>query len=189
MTSFNLSGYCLTDDFSNTTKWRIPTNTIIPAHGFLLVWADNKTNLNGLSTNGDLHANFQLSKDGESIGLFTPDGVTAQSTIVFGSQMQNISQGRYADGPNGTIYFMGNFTPRAANVLPALQFTAISVTNGIANLSWAAVPAETYRLQYKTNLADALWTDVAPDIIASNKIAHVTLPAAFRQFFRVRWVQ
>lgn len=188
---FNLSGYCLTDDLADTTKWRIPTNTLIAAHGFLLIWADGKTNLNALSTNGDLHANFQLSKSGESIGLYTPDGITAQSTVVFGPQLQNISEGRYSDGPNGTIYFMGNFTPRAANMLPSLQFTQISITNGVANLAWDAIPAQTYRLQYKTNLADVNWTDVTPDIIASNKVVRATALASpdARRFYRVRWLQ
>jgi hypothetical protein len=189
--AFNLSSYYLTDDFADTTKWRMPTNTVIAAHGFLLVWADGKTNLNALSTNGDLHTSFQLSKSGESIGLYTPDGVTAQSTVVFGAQLQNMSQGRYPDGPNGLIYFMGNFTPRSANTLPPLQFTQITETNGVASLAWQAIPAQTYRLQYNTNLADGNWTDITPDITGSNKIARATAPAtadAWR-FYRVRWLQ
>src|ERR1039458_6674341 len=88
----NLSGFYLTDDLALPTQWRIPTNSLIPGRGFLLVWADNKTNLNGLSTNGDLHAAFKLNKDGEAIGLFAPDGVAAQSAVTFGPQMQNVMQ-------------------------------------------------------------------------------------------------
>jgi hypothetical protein len=189
--AFNLSSYCLTDDLADPTKWRIPTNTIIPGHGFLLVWADNKTNLNGLSTNGDLHANFQLSKSGETIGLFTPDGVTAQSTVTFGPQLTSIGQGHYPDGPNSPIYFLGNLSPRHANTLPPLQFTEMSVTNGIATVAWETIPAQTYRLQYKTNLADLIWTDVTPDISATNKIVRVTRPTVTegQQYYRVMWAQ
>jgi hypothetical protein len=84
-----------------------------------------------------------------------------------------------------------NFTPRSANVLPPLQFTEISMTNGAASLVWQAIPAQTYRLQYATNLTDVNWTDIAPDVSASNKILRVTAPAATdtRRFYRVRWVQ
>ncbi len=189
--AFNLSGFCLTDDLADTTKWHIPTNTFIAGRGFLLVWADNKTNLNGLSTNGDLHANFQLSKGGESIGLFTPDGITAQSTVTFGPQMQNISQGHYSDGPNSPFYFMGNFSPRQANVLPPLRFTEISITNSLVTLAWDAIPAQTYRLQFKTNLADVNWTDLAPDLSATNKFVRCTNPAMtdIQRFYRVLWIQ
>jgi hypothetical protein len=86
---------------------------------------------------------------------------------------------------------MGNFTPRSANTLPPLQFTQITVTNGVASLAWQAIPAQTYRLQYNTNLADGNWTDITPDITGSNKIARATAPAtadAWR-FYRVRWLQ
>jgi hypothetical protein len=173
-TNINLSGFYLTDDLALPTEWRIPTNTIIAGHGFLLVWADNKTNLNALSTNGDLHAPFQLSKDGEAIGLFAPDGMAVQSAVTFGPQMQNISQGRFPDGDANAVYFMGQFTPRFSNTLPPLHFTGISVMNGLAVLEWEAIPAMTYRLQYKTNLSDAAWVDIAPDVVASGKSIRCT---------------
>ena len=173
-TNINLSGFYLTDDLAWRTQWRIPTNTFIAGHGFRLVWADNKTNLNALSTNGDLHASFQLSKDGESIGLFAPDGMAVQSAVTFGPQMQNISQGRFPDGDANTLYFMTHFTPRSSNILPPLRFTEISAANGLVVLEWEAIPAMTYRLQYKTNLSDAAWTDIAPDVVASGKSIRCT---------------
>ena len=182
----NLSGFYLTDDLALPTQWRIPTNSLIPGRGFLLVWADNKTNLNGLSTNGDLHAAFKLNKDGEAIGLFAPDGVAAQSAVTFGPQMQNVSQGRFPDGNADAVYFMTDFTPRSANILPSLQFTQISVTNGLVVLEWQAIPAQSYRLQYQTNLTHA-WIDLAPDIVAGGKFVRSTnaLSPAGQRFFRV----
>ncbi|PYS34965.1 MAG: hypothetical protein DMG14_28165, partial [Acidobacteria bacterium] len=66
----NISGLYLTDDLNNKLQWRIPNGTIIPAHGYQLVWADNDLAENGTGTNGDLHAGFNLSKSGESLGLF-----------------------------------------------------------------------------------------------------------------------
>ena len=121
----NLSGLFLTDTLSNPTKWQIPTNVFISGHGFLLVWADNNTNQNSVAggTNVDLHVCFQLNNSGEVIGLFALDGVTPISTVTFGSQIQNVSQGRFPDGDTNTLYFMTNWTPRVANEWPALQVT------------------------------------------------------------------
>jgi len=120
--SVDLSGYTLTDTLSQPKKFTIPTGTSIAPLGFLLVWADNNTNQNGF--NADLHANFQLSAGGEAIGLFAPDG-TPQSTLTFGQQFQNVSEGRWPDGnTNGAFYFMTNSTPGTANILSAGTNTA-----------------------------------------------------------------
>ncbi len=56
---------------TDPAKFVIPNGTVIPAGGFLLVWADEET---GQSAPGQLHANFKLAGTGETIGLFTPDG-------------------------------------------------------------------------------------------------------------------
>lgn len=117
--AFDLSGYFLTDTLSLPEKWQIPNNTIIAPKGFLIVWADNEPLQNGLTA--DLHANFQLSNAGEAIGLFSPDG-TPQSTVTFGPQFQNISQGRFPTGnTNQTYWFMTNSTPRSPNAYPAVN--------------------------------------------------------------------
>jgi hypothetical protein len=108
----DLGDYYMTDTLTNKTKWKIPDNTIIPAHGFLLVWADNENNQNN-GTNADRHANFAFSAGGEEIGLFTDSGLQVDA-VVFGPQLNDVSQGRYPDG-GGAIYFMTNRTPRAPN--------------------------------------------------------------------------
>ena len=69
----DLSGYFLTDTLTQPDRWRIPNNTFISGRGFLLVWADNDTSLNASDTNGDLHANFQLS----AVGRKQTNGLTA----------------------------------------------------------------------------------------------------------------
>ena len=86
----NLSGFYLTDNLSLPTKWQFPTNAIIAPRGFLLVWADGDTTQNGLGTNGDLHASFSLSKGGEAIGLYAPDG-TPLSTLWFSERRPGMS--------------------------------------------------------------------------------------------------
>ena len=90
----DLSAYTLTDNLEDPAKFVIPNGTVIPAGGFLLVWADDETEQSG---QGQLHVNFRLSAAGESLGLFTPDG-RAVDSIAFGSQTNNISEGRFPDG-------------------------------------------------------------------------------------------
>jgi hypothetical protein len=98
----NLTGFFLTDNLSQPTKWQIPLGTTISSRGFLLVWADNEPEQNATNTNGHLHAPFQLNNGGEVIGLFSPAGV-AQHIVVFDAQFQNVSQGLFPDGTTNTF--------------------------------------------------------------------------------------
>lgn len=36
----DLTGHYLTDDRNNPCKWRFPDGIVVPANGYLLVWAD-----------------------------------------------------------------------------------------------------------------------------------------------------
>lgn len=108
----DLSGYFLTDNLLLPAQWPFPAGTTIGPNGYLLVWADNDTGQNGFD--GDLHANFQLSKSGEAIGLFAPGGAVIDS-VTFGAQTNDISQGRSPDG-QPQIVFMPSPTPRSSNV-------------------------------------------------------------------------
>jgi hypothetical protein len=165
----NLSGFYVTDNLSQPTKWRIPTNTFIASHGFLLVWADNQPEQNSPGTNGHLHASFQLNNSGEAIGLFAPDA-TPHSSVIFGGQFQNISQGLFPDGNTNAVYFMTNFTPRFENSLAgALRFTQISVSEGMVTLRWASLSGRFYQVQFKTNFSDGVWNPLGPGIRATDE--------------------
>lgn len=109
-----LGGYYLTDNSANKTQFKIPANTVIPAGGHLLVWADGSPSQN-VSNAVDLHVNFQLSRSGEEIGLFGPDG-SQIDLVKFGVQTNNVSEGRLPDGGN-TIVFFPQPTPRSSNKL------------------------------------------------------------------------
>jgi hypothetical protein len=113
----DLGGYYLTDTFTNKLQFQIPANGqyLVPAHGFLLVWADNETKQNK-TNRADLHVNFKLDKAGEAIGLFAADG-TAISAITFGPQQSDVSQGFFPDG-QGPVRTMTVPTPRAPNFIP-----------------------------------------------------------------------
>ncbi len=114
--TINLSGFYLTDDLGNPRKWRIPNGTILEPRAFLLCWADNDaigTNFIGQA----LHTSFQLSKSGDEIGLFTPEGWPVDA-VAFGVQTSDVSQGRYPDANVVGVYqFMLEATPRTNNVI------------------------------------------------------------------------
>jgi len=110
--SFDIAGMYLTDNLSVPTKWRIYSDsrgaTIIPAGGYLLIWADNDT------ADAGLHANFKLSALGEEIGLFDVDGSALVDGVVFLDQTTDISYGRYPDA-NGVWRSISEPTPGAEN--------------------------------------------------------------------------
>lgn len=64
--AIDLSGYYLSDDVANLSKWKFPTSTVIAANGYLIVWADDE------ATEGPLHATWKLSSGGEAVVLSSP---------------------------------------------------------------------------------------------------------------------
>jgi hypothetical protein len=110
---FNTGGLYLTDDWAAPTKWRIPADrpalTTIPAHGYLLIWADGDTDSTGL------HAAFRLSADGDRLALFDTDGRTLIDSVEFGEQTANVSYGRDPAAGNAWRFFAVP-TPGSANV-------------------------------------------------------------------------
>ncbi len=64
--------------------------------GFILIWADNDEEQQGL------HANFKLSSSGETI-LLSDAGLNVINEISFGQQYADTTTGRF---PNGTGDFV-----------------------------------------------------------------------------------
>ena len=118
-TPLNIAGMYLTDDVTEPTKWQIPTDspsdTIIPAHGYLLIWADNDT------ADAGLHANFKLDATGEELALFDAStagigDVTLIDHVVFDEQIDDISSGRYPDAGDNFNFLVAP-TPGAENAV------------------------------------------------------------------------
>jgi CotH kinase protein/Chitobiase/beta-hexosaminidase C-terminal domain/Lamin Tail Domain len=107
----NLEGCYLTDTETNLTKWRFP-NILVPANGFLLVWASGKDRLN---PSAPLHTNFRLAGSGEYLALLDPNtNVISEFAPAFPPQQPNISYGRDSLDPTFTGYFQTP-TPGGAN--------------------------------------------------------------------------
>lgn len=113
----DLGGYYLTGTLTNKTKFLIPNNRqyLVPPKGFFLVWADNASGVND-TNRSELHVNFKLSKSGEAIGLFAPDGTTVDA-LSFGAQTTDESQGRFPDGAVN-LFSMPIPTPQTSNLIP-----------------------------------------------------------------------
>ena len=92
-TPISLAGYTLTDDPDNPAKWRVPFTTLVPG-AFLVVWASGENR----ATSAGWHTSFMLSRGGEYIGLFGPDGQLVDN-VTFGEQEADVSLGR-----RGTVF-------------------------------------------------------------------------------------
>lgn len=110
----DLATYTLTDDLTEPDKYVIPAGTVIPAGGYLLVWADEETGQNAAGQ--DLHADFRLAASGEDLGLFAPDGSLVDG-FTFGTQTNDVSMGRYPDAADLPLYGMVQPSPRTPNLL------------------------------------------------------------------------
>jgi hypothetical protein len=177
----DLSGYSLTDDPADPGKYKLPQGTAIAAHGYLFIWADNEH-----STNGQLHASFKLSADGDSISLFAPDGSQVDS-VTFGAQADDVSQGRLTDG-GSQIGNLSTPSPGASNagIDPnALHFTTLTASQGTLTLGWNSNSGDSYTVQYKNSLTDAAWSTLKT-VTATGTASSVTdVMTQQNRFYRV----
>lgn len=92
----DLSGYYISDKADDPEKFQLPEGTIIKAGSYLIIWADEDQEQQGI------HTNFKLSASGEELRLFTPELVMIQE-VIFGEQEPDMSYSRI---PNGTGEFV-----------------------------------------------------------------------------------
>ena len=83
-------------------------------------------------------------------------------------------------------------SPRAAGNLVYLDdfpvITHINVASGSATLNWLSIPNRTYRVQFKASPASLLWSNLAPDTIASGTVSTQvdnTIGTATARYYRV----
>ena len=84
------------------------------------------------------------------------------------------------------VYVNGTLTVTNAGAL--FKITSITVTGGVATITWNSVSNQTYVLQYKDDLAGTNWIEVASTILASGPSTSTTnlLGGAPQRFYRVR---
>lgn len=100
----NLAGYFLSDNSENPRKWQVPATFIdsvkVPAHGYLLFFADDD------GSQGVRHTNFNLNNKHEFVGLYSPDGLTRVDEIAWAYMGADTSLGRLTDGSPAWVNFV-----------------------------------------------------------------------------------
>jgi hypothetical protein len=122
----NVLGHYLTDDAAVLTKWQLPS-VVIPAGGYLLVWASNKNR-----TSPQLHTNFALSTGGDYLAVVAPNGTTIlhQYAPQYPPQIADVSYGLASDLSTERCFLdptpgAANDESRACAFVAAVQFSPV----------------------------------------------------------------
>lgn len=147
---FDISGYYLSDNPNNMTKWQIPAGVVVPANGYTMVYCSKRNTVNG----NELHPNFGLTQTkNEWIILSTGGGSISDSLAITKMTQKDHSYGRTTDAaltwsvfttptPNaantgGLDYYTA--TPQlsvAAGFYPGAQNVTITTTDGSATIHY-----------------------------------------------------
>jgi len=188
--AMDISGYFLSDDAANPTKWQVPAATNINATGFVLFYASGRNINTGLA----LHTSFKLTQTTtEKILLSNTLGVIIDSLTIRPNQVDD-SRGRFPNG-SATWQVFTNPTPGVNNTSGFTDYAEtpiLSIQAGVyaaaqtLTISFSDVGAS---IRYTTNGADPTATSTlysSPiNIATSTLIKAVAFPAnaAFRPSF------
>ena len=129
----NLNGYSLTDDVTDSAKWKFGM-TIIEPGGFLVIFASGKA---PPETVDEFHAGFRINSSGEILHLFDPSGKLVDR-IALGPLAADEAIGRQPDG-KANWYTAKNSTPSQSNVYAKknlfLEMPEFSVSGGFYKTS------------------------------------------------------
>ena len=107
----DVAGMYLTDNLEKPQKFQIPADgasTIVPAHGFLIIWCDK------LEPLSQLHASFKLAAEGGNVMLTAADESWCDK-FVYAQHKEDQSVGRYPDGA-ADVFVMNVPTIAKANI-------------------------------------------------------------------------
>ena len=139
----SLGGLYLANNYTNLLQWAFPSNAVISAGQFKVIFADALTNL---STPNELHTSFVLGSGSGSVAL-TRLTATGQSQVLdyvdYAYLAPNDSFGSYPDGQSFSRQELFQATPGAHNngtVTPAASFIDYAVAGSIYTQGFDALP-------------------------------------------------
>ena len=103
----SLDGWTVSDDLDEPDKHGFAAELSVPAGGFLVLWADKDTE------DGPLHVDFNLSADGEYLGLYDANG-NPVDIVTFGAMAEDLAVARIPDGSDNWE-IVETATPGASN--------------------------------------------------------------------------
>lgn len=111
----DLAGMYISDNPDDLQKYQISAaetdgSTIIPAHGYKIIWADK------LSPISQLHASFKLANADEESAIISAGDLSWSNRLTYSAHAGNETVGRYPDGGK-CVYHMTLPTIGARNIL------------------------------------------------------------------------
>lgn len=142
----SLGGWGLSDDPDHPFRWTFPEDTVLGggANNILLVFADGQDGYDGVN----LHAEFSLSRSGETLVLTAPDGTTVD-TLEYPAMEYDLTYGRLP-GSVDRVGVLTGPTPGAANSLDFLEETVLPADWGTVEFS---APAGFYENEFQLTLS------------------------------------
>jgi Tol biopolymer transport system component len=175
--------------------YRSSANTIVPfdfnndADIFLYDTSNNATILISVNAAGSASANDRSLKP-----VFSADG----RRLFFQSWSSDIAGGDFNSGsdlfaldltglPMTTGTGGSGATNAASGFVAQLILPAASVSNAVPAISWPLATGKSYQVQYKTNLADAVWLPLPGDVtfIGATGWFNDALPSPGQRFYRI----
>lgn len=163
--AIDLSGYFLSDNGQNLTKYEFPDNSILPANEYLIVWADEDVDQEGL------HANFKLSKYGETI-YFADTDTTIVDLVTYANLETDVS---FARKPNGTGDFEISNSTFMANNDWVLSINDFNSTNDVV-ITYPNPANSMLTIQFENN-KQPIKSVVVRDVLGREMVAHQNLNA------------
>jgi hypothetical protein len=118
------------------------------------------------------------SIDNNGVITWTPGGGEAQTTNAITTMVTD-------DGTppmSATNSFMV-----VVQAPPQPVILKLTIASGQTTVTWSSMPGQKYELQYKDSQSDTQWSDINPDVVATNSTTSVqdTTGAASQRFYRV----
>ena len=138
----DVEGMYLSDHLDEPEKWQITSgsgkiNTIIPAHGHLVIWADKNIASEDTNTSPQLHADFKLNNEDSCLVLLTAADKSWADTLVYCYHDGFHTVGLFPDG-SSQLYVMERPTIGQTNVLTT---TALAWNEPFINSVEDRIPA------------------------------------------------
>ncbi len=187
----SLDGLYLTDTYTNLTKWSFPAGQVVPAGGYLVVFADAEP---GETITGEPHTSFRLVLP--SGGVWTvaltrrQNGQPAVVDYLSGTVgAADSAVGRLPDANPASSTVLPVPTPGAPNV-GALEPRIVEIlltAEGYARFTWSALSGRDYTVEATDALGTGVWQDLGTVTASGSTAVFVdqAAPGFQHRFYRV----